>query len=321
MNETAGYAATHQTRDRILAYFAKAEKDSPRDSRRPIIMARLTTWFEDYPAAIAAWSRAAAIRPDRPEILTARAALEERLLRFDGRRPNLCQAVRPELPHPAWMVNLAEVHARQAKYDQAETELKKAYLDGRPENPENYLTVATRLADWNQLDRARPYLEKAVAGSKEPNQVAGRLFARMRQFELAIQHAGAEIGPAVTEYFTPEDRARLADLLQKMPADSPREIITERAGLTALQLRWIEDQMVAPAGKRFGPRRQLMALQSERLRFHELGQTTGSRLEDRSGYGPEGLDPRCRGRRLPLRRQSCGGAPATHPSPELSTGI
>ena len=39
--------------------------------------------LEDFPAAIAEYRKAADVRPDRVDLFTARASLEERLLRFE----------------------------------------------------------------------------------------------------------------------------------------------------------------------------------------------------------------------------------------------
>jgi len=56
---------------------------SPRDYHWSTVLARIQTSLENYPAAIDVYAKAIAIRPDRADLYTARAGLEERLMRFD----------------------------------------------------------------------------------------------------------------------------------------------------------------------------------------------------------------------------------------------
>ncbi len=273
VNEAATYASSHSVKDRLLGYFAKAEKDSPKDSRWPIITARLSTWFEDYPAAIAAWTRAAAIRPDRPEILASRAALEERLLRLDEAAKTYARLYELAYHNPEWMAKLAEVHARQGKADQAEAELRKAYLDGRPESAANYLIVAEKLAGWNLLDRARPYADRGVTAGGQPSPIADRIYARLRDYEAALRGNSIEMGEVAAEYYTPEEKAQLADRLTKLPPTSPRAQIAERASMAGLQAQWLYEQMLAQPGEQtYWLTQQLAELQGRRMQYDQLGQ-------------------------------------------------
>jgi hypothetical protein len=80
--EAARYAAVHRLDGRLVAYYTKASSDSLKDYRWPTVLARLQTQFENFPAAIEAYARANSVRPDRTDLLVARAALQERLMRF-----------------------------------------------------------------------------------------------------------------------------------------------------------------------------------------------------------------------------------------------
>src|SRR5262249_5830181 len=82
IREAAAYAAQNGLSARLLAYYNKAVTDSPKDYRFPMVLARLETHAENFPAAIAAYSRAVAIRPDRIDLFQDRGTLEERLMRF-----------------------------------------------------------------------------------------------------------------------------------------------------------------------------------------------------------------------------------------------
>ena len=79
LQEAGRYARQHAQTDRLVGYYLKTATDSPRDYRWPMLVAKLQTQFEDFPAAIAAYTRAIAIRPDRADFHTAQAALDERL--------------------------------------------------------------------------------------------------------------------------------------------------------------------------------------------------------------------------------------------------
>ena len=64
---------------------------APLDYRWPIVLGRIETVTEDYPAAIADYERAIKARPDRADVLEAKARLEERLMRFDDAIKSYCR--------------------------------------------------------------------------------------------------------------------------------------------------------------------------------------------------------------------------------------
>lgn len=271
-NEAAAYASSHSLKDRLLGYFTTAEKDSPKDSRWPVVTARVCTWFEDYPAAIAAWTRAAALRPDRPEILASRAALEERLLRLDAAAKTYGRLYELAYHNPEWMAKLAEMQARMGNAAAAEESLRKAYLDGRPATAANYLAVAAKLADWNLLDRAKPYAGQGVAADGKSSPVADRIYARLRDYDAALQSNGIEIGEVAAQYYTPEEKSRLAERLVKMPPASSRGAIAAQASMTGLEVEWLYQQMLAQPGEQtYWLSQQLAQVQGRRLQFNQLG--------------------------------------------------
>lgn len=272
VNEVAAYAASHSLKDRLRDYFAQAAKDSPKDSRWPIISARLATWFEDYPAAIESWARAAAIRPDRPEILVAKASLEERLLRFDEAAKTYTRLYELAYHNPEWMAKLAEVHARQGKPEQAEADLKKAYLDNRPDNAANYLAVAEKLAGWNMMDRAKQYADRGVAAGGQPSPIADRIYARLRDYDAALRGTSTEIGEVAAGYYTPEEKTQLAARLVRMPPQSLRGQIAAQASMAGLEARWIYEQMLARPGEQtYWLAQQLGEIQGRRMQYNQLG--------------------------------------------------
>ncbi|MGH9668788.1 MAG: hypothetical protein ACRD3A_01575, partial [Terriglobales bacterium] len=191
----ARYTERQGRREQLLVYFTKAVADSPRDFRWPMVLARLQTSFEDFPAAIEAYSKATQIRPDRMDLHTARATLEERLMRFDQALASYLKIYELSYHDPAWMEKMAELRARRGETEAAVTALRQAMIEGRPERPQNFFAVARRLESWNLLPQAKQFAEKGMdlAGNDlfaEPEYSSGgqmyaRVMARLREHEAA----------------------------------------------------------------------------------------------------------------------------------------
>jgi tetratricopeptide (TPR) repeat protein len=77
--EAALYAQQNGVAKKLHDYYLKTASDSPKDFHWPMVLARVETQMEDYPTAIASYTRAAAVRPDRPDLIKERLNLEESL--------------------------------------------------------------------------------------------------------------------------------------------------------------------------------------------------------------------------------------------------
>ncbi len=127
-----------------------------------MVLARTQTNLENYPAAIDTYAKAIAIRPDRVDLYTARAGLEERLMRFDEAAADYEHIYQLAYKDPQWMEKVAAVRARQGKTKEVVAALQAALIDGRPENAGNYFEVARRLETWGMLEPARNFAEQGV---------------------------------------------------------------------------------------------------------------------------------------------------------------
>jgi hypothetical protein len=156
------YALQYDRRQQLTAFLNKTVADSPRDSRFVIILARVSTLFEDYPAALAAYSKAIAIRKDRPDLYIARADLEEHQQNFDAACADYDRLYLLTYKDPQWMLKTAEARARQGKNDLVVRALQAAYIEGRPKAAQNYFKVAAQLEAWNLLDQARTFADQGV---------------------------------------------------------------------------------------------------------------------------------------------------------------
>jgi tetratricopeptide (TPR) repeat protein len=178
VSEAAIYAQDHDRRQQLSDYYAKTAAASPRGYMWPMIQARLFTSFEDFPAAIESYARAIAIRPDRTEFYQSRATLEERLMKFDEAVGDYEKIYDLDYHNQRWMLQIAEVRARQGQTDAVIAALEKGLIEGRPERAENSFEVARHLEEWNILTPARKYAEQGMqqAGNDlliEPQYAAG----------------------------------------------------------------------------------------------------------------------------------------------------
>src|SRR5258708_20665852 len=90
-----------------------------------------------------------------------------------------------EYHNQRWMMQRAEVRARQGQTDAVIAALQKALIEGRPERAENSFEVARHLEQWNLLAEARKFAEQGIkqAGDgllAEPQYSSGpQTFARI----------------------------------------------------------------------------------------------------------------------------------------------
>lgn len=335
--EAAHYAQRYQRKDQLLNFYIKTVAASPKDSRWAVVLARIQASNEDFDAAIRTYAQAIKIRPDRTDLLTAKAAMEERLLRFDEAAADYTSLYELAYHDAQWMEKVAEIRARQNKPEQAVQALKTALIDGRPEAPGKYFTVAERLEGWSMLSPAREYAEKglAVAGqdllanseNHSGAQAYTRIMTRLRQQEAAYQKLQAaleaakqlppitqrvakngidaitntelsksmqasrtgnarsgmtacmkEMGAAVNQYFTPEEKVEFAKSLEAKNAAMSRNDAydyllpaAEKAAIPDFEVKLMYEATLArPNVATYSYK--LEDLQERRLKLKELGQ-------------------------------------------------
>jgi len=266
VREAAQYAAANGAKDRLLAYFVKAEGDSPRDARWPIVRARLEGEFGGYPEALQAWSRAAALRPERTDLLASRGELETRLLRWDEAAATYQKLYELSYRNPTWLVKVAETRARQGRTQEATTLLKQAYSVGRVD----HMAMGGKLEEWGLLEAAQAEYAAALPNGAGAN---ARLLTRLRRYAEIRTKAGGEVGSSATmaaTYFTPEEKAKYAVWLEAQ-GDSGAAL---GAGFLEVAAKLDHRFMMAQPGSEEAGQRMhsLFELQVRRGRFAELGQ-------------------------------------------------
>ncbi len=71
VTEAALYALRYQRQKQLVDFYVKTVAQSPRDYRWSMVLARMQTNLENYPAAIDTYAKSIAIRPDRADLYTA----------------------------------------------------------------------------------------------------------------------------------------------------------------------------------------------------------------------------------------------------------
>ena len=110
--EAAAYAVAHAQAARVVAFYRKTIAASQLDYRWPIVLGRIETVTEDYPAAIADYERGIKARPDRADLLEAKGRLEERLMRFEDAIKTYGRLYELAYRDPQWMIKVAELRRR-----------------------------------------------------------------------------------------------------------------------------------------------------------------------------------------------------------------
>ena len=282
--ESATYAATHQLQARLTAYYIKASSDSHKDYRWPTVLARLQTQFEDFPAAIEAYVRASAVRPDRTDLLTARATLQERLMRFADAAATYKRLYELSYRDPQWLEKVAELSARQGRTAEAVQTLEEARIANRPPRAENFFSVAATLESWNMVAEALTYAQRGM-DLAQPDDPHFPLYARLMirnansgagpwpALFRAAPSARSGLGEAVDEYCTPEQKLTFAQFLTDQHGKLPIADLTQlaqAAGLADLEATWRYEIAAAEPGS-FQSVGLLQQIQNQRLRFAELG--------------------------------------------------
>jgi len=302
--EAATYAIAHTQTARLIAFYRKTIADAPRDYRWPIVIARVETVAEDFPAAIADYDRAIQARPDRADVLQAKAGLEERLMRFDDAVKSYGRLYELAYRDPQWLIKVAELRARTGQTSAAVDALKTAVIGARSETADADFSIAESLENWHILPDAVAFAERGAnlaganlfAADNRNAATYSRIMARARRINdvlsklnaqsTAIQTVANSAGPIVARLYTPGEKSQLAQVLDVRAAQAGRVArdavllpLAQSAGLADVEARWRFDTMSAlhdQIDNRFS------TLESERGVYGELGRE----LEDYASNNP-----------------------------------
>jgi len=284
--EAALYALRYQRQQQLLDFYARTATQSPRDYRWPMVLAQIQAALEQYQAAIDSYGKAITVQPDRVDLRTARAGLEERLMRFDEAAADYELVYQLAFKDPKWMEKVAEIRARQGRAEDAVAALKVALIDAGPDNAEKYFEVARRLESWGMLAQARSFAEQGVStagadllASAEPQSGArtyARIMTRLRQHEKAyatlqsVLNDASSVLPVLKEQIARQGIAAITDQEWR---DRTQE---NRARIARDGMRSALSEMGSAVSKYFTP--------EEKVAFATFGETR------RAGMGLADVD-------------------------------
>ena len=287
VREAAQYAAANNRKAYLSDYYAKAAAASPKDARWPAVSAQVEIAFGNFPAAIEAFNRAVQVRPDRADLLSARANLEERLMRFDEAYASFAKLYDQTYRNPQWMQKMAEIRARQGRPDEAVRHVRQALIEGRAAKAELYFAAGGRLEEWNLLPQAKELMETGIGMMTKdsdrdyPARLYGRLMGRLRQYEAAFAKFPEisllnETAAIAATYYTPEEKSQFGIWLEGRRGTIRNDQLSEIAARATLndlsvKLRYqsLLENAAAPEG--LSEMYKLVTQQRARLRFDELG--------------------------------------------------
>jgi predicted Zn-dependent protease len=233
VREATLFASAHNRKDQLISFYRKTIADAPRDWRWPMVLARVETAMEDYPAALNAYDTAMKARPDRADLVEARAGLEQRLLRFDDAIASYTKLYQLTYNDAEWLDKAAEMQARLGRGAEAVATLERAHIGAGGETVTGLFQIAAVLDQCHLETDAARYAERGhrLAGNdiaKYPAQLEtyGRIMAEMRRNDVVPGLAdGRSVGRLIAELYTPEDKVDLSG----RPGVS--RVLAEAAGL------------------------------------------------------------------------------------------
>ncbi len=293
--EAAHFADGHQLGDTLVFYYQKATTDSPRNYRWPLVLARVSAALGQYSKAVTAYEKAAYVRPDRTDILVAKADLETRLLRFKDAIKTNQRLYELSYHDTHYLAEQASLQARLQNTSEALRLIRAAYIDPNPKEMSGYISAMNQLLAWRmfaQVDgvykELQPFIQSGNGSAADAVTFEAQALTSLHRPEAAIQFVTGAwdqieslrtegnanrfsnvIGSAIKEYLEPAERA---DFAAKFGIDAQPGIDTYQlanaAGLFDLAAGALVHSLAGKAGYGWSA---LQQLQDSRLDYGTLG--------------------------------------------------
>ncbi len=274
--EAALFAAAHGRKEQLISFYRKTIAAAPRDWRWPIVLARLDTAMEDYPAALEAYDIAMKARPDRADLVQARAELEQRLLRFEDAIKSYNRLYQLTYNDPQWLDKAAEFQARLGQGAAAVATLERAHIGAGGETVSGLFAIADYLDQWHLTTDAGRYAQRgfALAGKDLATQypslldVYAKIMAAARRNDAILSLGPKQVnairgaGTRIATLYTPEEKASLAAMKGVGP------VLAQTAGL--------EDNLAQLLSRHLSPA-EWISLQFKRGLYEQLSRELEAR--------------------------------------------
>ncbi len=196
------YAARYDLTSRLVAYYSKLAKDSNKDFRWSLVLARLDDRTGDMTGAAAAYRNVVANEPQRVDLRGDFADALVRAGREEDAIGELRRAWDIDGRDPSWLIRVARIRVRQGRLDEAGATVEEAVAARASLPPWRVFGYAQYLAEWGMFDRAVALYEKGIAAAK----------AAPRDSGISESNYG--------DYVTTSARVRpLADVFLKIESD------------------------------------------------------------------------------------------------------
>ncbi len=185
---TIDYAERHNLVDRLVGYYEKLSKESFKNYRWQLVLARIYERRGDLASATDQYRAAVANEPQRSDLRLALASTLARQRRFDEAIAALRDGWALAGRDPSWLVEIARIQIRQGKRDDAIQTIRQALAAKQNQSAYAQFRLVEQLAAWGlNGDAARIYseifarlpktLKDEVVGSED---VAGYIRALVR---------------------------------------------------------------------------------------------------------------------------------------------
>ena len=342
LQAATSYARRYGMEPALVAFLKKAVADSPRDSRFAIDLGRVDVQFEDYAGALEAYSKAIAIRSDRPDLYIARADIEEHQQAYDAVCSDYERLYLLTYKDTQWMEKEALARARQGRPELAVKALETAWLEGHTPTAADYFQIAEQFEKWDMLAQSESFASQGIklagddllaepdyfdgvslyarvaarerkaaetlalltqrlqavsASSSSPSiiirqietkglasvtdsQWRGHLAeARRRQAQSGYRKAILEMSNAAGAFYTPEEKAGYATLLDaKRSSASLNEVVelwipaASAAGLKDREAAWRRDVLLSGGELASSQVMPFIELENSRMEYATLGE-------------------------------------------------
>jgi cellulose synthase operon protein C len=296
LREAVHFADQQHLGDQLLAYYRKAETDSPKNYRWPLVVARMARQQGKYQQALEAYGRAAYIRPDRTDLLLAKADLETRLLHFEDAIETNDKLYNLTYHDTRYLTEEATLNQRLGRAAESLKLLRSAYIEAHPSEAGGYVAVMRQLAAWRRYAdvdavyrELQPKLTEGSEWAAEAVTLEGQSLVNAHRAEdalAAVQGAwksvkglsegGAgnyneSLGGAIRTALTPEEKAVLGDKLSRRGfLQPPFELygLAHAAGFYEVAAHALAARLTSQKNSEWS---SLQQLQQSRLQFEALG--------------------------------------------------
>ncbi len=157
------YAEQHNLVERLMAYYEKLSRESFKNYRWQLVLARLYERRGNLPGATEQYRRAVANEPQMADLRFSLASTLARQQLFDEAIKILRDGWSLAGRDPIWLTEVARLQLQQGKRDEAVATLRQALAARKEARPDEVMQMAKQLSDWGIYAEAVRVYETSFA--------------------------------------------------------------------------------------------------------------------------------------------------------------